>query len=140
MSQDDRMGKRFATECEKIAWYAQAWRQADKEAIADRRSVQKQRSEYRARQRLREAVDLAIRRAARASVVVGAGKITWRGHVSRLAGLPKVRKQRRKYRARRHLGAAVVGATHPALWPALPAPQLARRQMSRTPRRRVIIS
>lgn len=129
-----------ATDVEKITWYAQVWRQADKEAIADRRSAQKQRAEYRARRRLREAVDLAIRRAARAGVVADAGKICWRGHVSRLACKLNVSSQRGKYRAHRQLHRVVDGAMRPVLWPALPAPPRARYEMSRTPRRRVIIS
>ena len=134
------MGNSHATEVEKIAWYAQVWRQADKEAIADRRSVQKQRAEYGARRRLREAGDLALRRAARAGAAAGAGKTDWRGHVSRLSSKPNVSKQRGKYRVRRQLHRVVDGAMRPALWPALPAPPWTRYEMSRTPRRRVIIS
>jgi hypothetical protein len=134
------MGNSPATEAEKIAWYAQVWRQADKEAIADRRSVQKQRAEYGARRRLREAVDLAIRHAARAGAAAGAGKVGWRGHVSRLASKPNVSGQRGKYRARQQLHRVVDGAMRPALWPVLPAPPRARYEMSRTPHRRVIIS
>lgn len=75
MSQHKGMTQvRQATDIEKIAWYAQVWRQADKDAIADKRNVQKQRAKYRARRRLREAVDIAIRRAARASATAEVGK------------------------------------------------------------------
>jgi len=47
---------------EKIAWFACVWRQADKEAIADRDDEQKKRAEYWARQALRQAIDSAARR------------------------------------------------------------------------------
>ena len=47
---------------EKIAWWARVWRQADKEAIADRDDEQKKRAEYWARQALRQAIDMAERR------------------------------------------------------------------------------
>jgi len=134
------MENKQATDVEKIAWYAQVWRQADKEAIADRRSVRKQQAEYRARSRLREAVDIAIRRAAQVGAAGAAGKTVWRGHVSRLANKPNVRKQPRKYRARRQLHKVVDGAMHPAPWPAAPAPPRTQYDMLRMPRRRVINS
>ena len=129
-----------ATDVEKIAWYAQVWRQADREAIGDRRDVRKQRAEYRARSRLREAVDMAIRRAARADAVDTAGRFAWRGRVSRLACAPSVPRQRRKYRARWQLHRAVDGSMRPAFWPALLVAPRARCEMARTPQRRVIIS
>lgn len=44
---------------EKVAWLARVWRQADRDAIADKDSVTKQRAEYWARQLLRQAVDTA---------------------------------------------------------------------------------
>jgi len=47
---------------EKIAWWARVWRQADKEAIADRSDEQKKRAEYWARSALRQAIDMAERR------------------------------------------------------------------------------
>jgi len=46
-----------ATADEKIAWLARVWRQADRDAIADKDSTAKQRAEYWARQLLRQAVD-----------------------------------------------------------------------------------
>jgi len=51
-----------ATADEKIAWCARVWRQADKEAIADRDDEQKRRAEYWARSALRQAIDMAARR------------------------------------------------------------------------------
>lgn len=51
-----------ATEDEKIAWLARVWRQADKDAIANRSDEPKQRAEYWARQALRQAIDMAERR------------------------------------------------------------------------------
>jgi hypothetical protein len=48
-----------ATADEKIAWFARVWRQADREAIADRDDEQKRRAEYWARSALRQAVDMA---------------------------------------------------------------------------------
>lgn len=71
---------------------------------------------------------------------VAAEKITWRGHVSRLADKLDMRKQRAKYRARRQLHKVVDDTMRPALWPALPAPPRARYETSRMPHRRVIIS
>lgn len=50
------------TDDEKIAWLARVWRQADKDAIADRSDEPKQRAEYWARQALRQAIDMAERR------------------------------------------------------------------------------
>ena len=47
-----------ATPAEKVAHQAKAWRDRDKEAIANR-CDDTRRAEYLARQRLREAVDLA---------------------------------------------------------------------------------
>lgn len=47
---------------QKIAWFAQIWRQADKDAIADRDDEQKKRAEFWARQALRQAIDDAARR------------------------------------------------------------------------------
>lgn len=46
-----------ATPQEQIAHFAETWRQLDREACADKRSRDKQRAEYRARQQLREVVD-----------------------------------------------------------------------------------
>lgn len=129
-----------ATDVEKIVWYAQVWRRADKEAIADRHNVRKQRAEYGARRRLREAVDIAIRRAGQVGAAGAAGKNVWRGHVSRLANKPHVRKQPRKYRARRQLHKVIDGAMHPAPWPALPASPRTQCEIPRMPRRRVINS
>lgn len=134
------MENKQATDVEKIVWYAQVWRQADKEAIADKCSVRKQQAEYRARSRLREAVDIAIRRAARVGAAGAAGKIAWRGHVSRQVNKAAACKQQRKYRARRQLHRVVDGAMRPAPWPALPAPPRTQHEMLRTPRRRVINS
>lgn len=51
-----------ATADEKIAWFARVWRQADKDAIADRDDEQKRRAEYWARSALRQAIDMAERR------------------------------------------------------------------------------
>jgi len=51
-----------ATADEKIAWFARIWRQAEKEAIADRSDEQKKRAEYWARSALRQAIDMAERR------------------------------------------------------------------------------
>lgn len=45
-----------------ICRHAFIWREADKEAIAHRGDVTKQRAEYRARQDLRRAVDIAKER------------------------------------------------------------------------------
>lgn len=134
------MGNSHATDVEKITWYAQVWRQADKEAIADRRSVQKQRAEYRARCRLREAVDLAIRRAAWVGAAASAKKIAWRGHVSRQADVSNATQQRRKYRARRKPPKVVDGSMRAALRSTLQAPLRARCEMPRKLRWRVIIS
>lgn len=133
------MGNSHATDAEKITWYAQVWRQADKEAIADKRNGLKRQAEYWARRQLRAAIDDALRHAARVSAAAGAGKITWRGHVSRLACKPNVSRQRGKYRARRKMQRVVGCAMCPALQPALPPPR-ARYEMSRMPRRRVINS
>lgn len=47
---------------EKIAWFARVWRQADKDAIADKGDDQKKRAEFWARQALRQAIDDAARR------------------------------------------------------------------------------
>ncbi|MVW64540.1 hypothetical protein GPY61_31970 [Massilia sp. NEAU-DD11] len=58
-------------DAEKISWYAQIWRQADKAAIADKCSGSKRQAEYRARRQLRAAVDDALRRAARSSPAAG---------------------------------------------------------------------
>lgn len=129
-----------ATDIEKIAWYAQVWRQADKDAIADRGDVQKQRAEYRVRRRLREAVDIAIRRAARGKAAANAGAFVWRSHASRLAGWGALRNQLRRYCARRRLRKAADGAMRPELRPSMPAVAPARRAISRTPHRQVIIS
>lgn len=49
-----------ATGDDKIAWLARVWRQADRDAIADKDSTTKQRAEYWARQLLRQAVDAAV--------------------------------------------------------------------------------
>jgi len=59
MSQDERMAQRFAIHAEKIAWHARVWRQADRDAIADRGNEQKKHAEYWARQALRQAIDTA---------------------------------------------------------------------------------
>ena len=56
------MNNDHAIDDEKIAWFARVWRQADKEAIADRDDQQKKRAEYWARQALRQAIDMAERR------------------------------------------------------------------------------
>lgn len=61
MSQHDLMTQRIATDAEKVAWHARVWRQADKEAIADRTDEQKKHAEYWARQALRQAIDMAAR-------------------------------------------------------------------------------
>lgn len=50
-----------ATGIERIAHYAQLWREAEKLAIGDRSCRDLQRAEYRARQALRQAVDVATR-------------------------------------------------------------------------------
>jgi hypothetical protein len=50
-----------ATAGERIAHYAQLWRKAEKLAIGDRTCRELQRAEYRARQALRQAVDVATR-------------------------------------------------------------------------------
>ncbi|WUR14706.1 hypothetical protein E7V67_006245 [[Empedobacter] haloabium] len=50
-----------ATAIERIAHYAQLWRDAEKAAIGDRSDKQLQRAEYQARQALRLAVDIAAR-------------------------------------------------------------------------------
>jgi hypothetical protein len=134
------MANTHATDVEKIAWYAQVWRRADKEAIGDRRNVRKQRAEYRARSQLREAVDLAIRRATRAGAAASARRFAWRGHVSRIACGSSVTRQRGKYRAHRQLHRAIDGSMRSTVWPALSAPARGQREMSRTPLRRVIIS
>ncbi len=133
------MASNQATDVEKIAWYAQLWRQADKEAIADRRNVQKQRAEYRARGRLREAIDMAIRRAARVAAAAP-GRFAWRGHVTRLACGSNAYRQRVQYRARRRLHRAVDGSMRTTGWPVLSAPARPRCEMPRAPLRRVIIS
>lgn len=134
------MGNSHATDAEKVAWYAQIWRQADKEAIADKRSGLKKQAEYWARRQLRAAIDDALRRAARASAAVDVEKIAWRGHVSRHAGNRNVLEKRGRYRARRQPHMVVDGSTYPALWPTSPAPLRSRCEMSRMPRWRVIIS
>lgn len=131
------MDNSHATDVEKISWYAQVWRQADKDAIADKRNVQKQRAEYRARRRLREAVDIAIRRAAR-NADSDVGRLIWRRHVSRLTC--RSFKQRGKYRLRRQTHRAVEGWMRPTFWPALLAAPQTGSSMPRLPRRRVIIS
>jgi hypothetical protein len=59
-----------ATVDEKIAFYARVWRQAEKEAIANRCDRTK-RAEHLARRQLREAVDDAVRRAARTGPTAG---------------------------------------------------------------------
>jgi hypothetical protein len=46
-----------ATPDKKIADEARTWRRADQDAIADKRDLEKQRREYRARQRLRRVID-----------------------------------------------------------------------------------
>lgn len=53
--QDQETGQ--ATPDKTIADQARTWRKLDKEAIADKRDTDKQRREYRARQRLRRAID-----------------------------------------------------------------------------------
>lgn len=140
MSQHKGMTQNGSTDVEKIAWFAQVWRQADKDAIADKSDVQKQRTEYRARRRLREAVDIAIRRAARVNAAADAAAVIWRGHVSRLAGRCALRKQLGRYRMRRRLCKAADGVVRPELRPSMPAVAPARRAISRTPHRQVIIS
>ena len=134
------MDNNQATDVEKIVWYAQVWRQAEKEAIGDRRDVRKQRVEYRARCRLREAIDMTIRRTIRANAAADARKFNWRRHVSRLACRPNVHRQRGTYRARRRLHRVADGSMRPTFWPALSAPPRPQREVSRTPHRRVIIS
>lgn len=61
-----------ATVDEKISWYARVWRQAEKEAIANRCDRTK-RAEHLARRQLREAVDDAVRRAARTGPAADSG-------------------------------------------------------------------
>lgn len=56
---DRAMESSISVADEKIAWLARVWRQADRDAIADKDSVAKQRAEYWARQLLRQAVDAA---------------------------------------------------------------------------------
>lgn len=46
-----------ATPEKKIADQARTWRRADQDAIANKRDVDKQRKEYRARQHLRRVID-----------------------------------------------------------------------------------
>jgi hypothetical protein len=53
--QDQEAGA--ATPDKKIADQARTWRGLDKEAIADKRDVEKQRREFRARQHLRRVID-----------------------------------------------------------------------------------
>jgi hypothetical protein len=53
--QDQETGQ--ATPDKKIADQARTWRRADQDAIADKRDVEKQRTEYRARQHLRRVID-----------------------------------------------------------------------------------
>jgi hypothetical protein len=53
--QDQETGT--ATPDKKIADQARTWRRADQAAIADKRDVAKQRTEYRARQHLRRVID-----------------------------------------------------------------------------------
>jgi hypothetical protein len=51
-----------ATVGQKIEWFARIWRQADRDAIADKDNAQKQQAEYWARQELRKIIDDAGRR------------------------------------------------------------------------------
>jgi len=139
MSQHEGMTQQGSTDVEKIAWYAQVWRKADKDAIADKRNVQKQRAEYRARRRLREAVDIAIRRA-RAEAAADTAALVWRGHPSRLVGKCALRKQLGQYRARRRPRKAADGGMRSELRMSMPAVAPARRAISRTSHRQVIIS
>ena len=69
-----------------------------------------------------------------------AGKIAWRGHVSRLVGKCNVSQQRGEYRARRTLRKAADRMVRSALRLALPAPPPVRYEMLRMPHRRVINS
>lgn len=46
-----------ATPTEKIVVQSHTWRRADKEAIADKKNVDKQRAEYLARRELAKAID-----------------------------------------------------------------------------------
>jgi|GEM_PF-2925763 len=62
MSQHKGMMQNGSTDVEKIAWFARVWRQADKDAIADRGDEQKKHAEYWARQALRQAIDMALRK------------------------------------------------------------------------------
>lgn len=55
----------IVADAERIAWYAQAWSQADKEAIADKHSGLNRPAEYWARRQLRAAVNDTVRRTAR---------------------------------------------------------------------------
>lgn len=48
-----------ATPDEKIVYQAEAWRRVDKDAIADKHDLNKQRAEYFARQQLRKVIDEA---------------------------------------------------------------------------------
>lgn len=50
-----------ASTAERIAHYAELWREAEKAAIGNRHSNDLQQAEYRARQALRHAVDIATR-------------------------------------------------------------------------------
>lgn len=56
------MANTTPTADEKIAWFARVWRQADKDAIANKSDDQLQRAEYWARSALRQAIDDAARR------------------------------------------------------------------------------
>jgi hypothetical protein len=62
MNQHEGMTQRPCTDDERVAWFARVWRQAEKEAIGDRRDEQKKRAEYWARSALRQAIDMAERR------------------------------------------------------------------------------
>jgi hypothetical protein len=61
MSQHEGTVHRPCTDDERVAWFARVWRQADKEAIADRSDEQKKRAEYWARSALRQTIDMAER-------------------------------------------------------------------------------
>jgi len=62
MTQHGGMTNQSCTDDERVAWFARVWRQADKEAIADRSDEPKKRAEYWARSALRHAIDMAERR------------------------------------------------------------------------------
>ncbi len=57
VTEESMESTRKATPNEKIVVQSHTWRRADKEAIADKQNVEKQRAEYRARRELAKAID-----------------------------------------------------------------------------------